>query len=353
MVVVLGLDVHKRTHTVVAVNEAGAKLAEMTVEANTAGHRKAMRWAAKQFCGAELRWAVEDCRHMTARLERDLINAGQHVVRVAPKLMGQQRRSVRTPGKSDPIDALAVARVAAREPDLPIVSHDELSRTCKLLTDHRETLVWQRTSQINRLRWHLHELNPEWDQGAKDFGGAKTCSRTREQLLPLATTVLVAELALMLLDDIERINAEAKALDKRLEALVTPIATELLAINGCGVITAAKILGETAGSQRFRSEACFAMHAGVAPIPVWSGNTAGRVRLNRGGNRQLNAAVHRIAITQVRLGGPGKLYYEKKRTEGMTSTEAYRALKRQIVKIIFRALNNDQQAANSRLPAAA
>jgi transposase len=89
-------------------------------------------------------------------------------------------------------------------------------------------------------------------------------------------------------------------------------------------LTAARILAETADASRLRSEDCYAMNAGVAPIPVWSGNTAGRVRLNRGGNRQLNAALHRFAITQVGLDGLGKAHYDHRRANGDSSTEAYR-----------------------------
>ena len=111
---------------------------------------------------------------------------------------------------------------------------------------------------------------------------------------------------------------------------------------GVGPLTAAKIVGETAGVTRFTSEAAFARYAGIAPIPVWSGNTAGRVRLARSGNRQLNAAVHRIAITQIRLNGLGQAYYRKKRAEGMTNPEALRCLKRRLVRIVFGHLNTDR-----------
>ncbi len=158
--VVVGADVHKQTHTFVAVDEAGRKLGEKTVKAITAGHGEAVMWARERF-GAELVWAIEDCRHLSARLERDLMGFGQQVVRVPPKLMAQTRASARTRGKSDPIDALAVARGFLREPDLPIASHDEVSRELKLLVDRREVLVAQRTATINRLRWRVHELDPE------------------------------------------------------------------------------------------------------------------------------------------------------------------------------------------------
>ena len=110
---------------------------------------------------------------------------------------------------------------------------------------------------------------------------------------------------------------------------------------GCGELTAAKIIGETAGVTRFRSEAAFARHAGVAPIPVWSGDSAGRVRLSRCGNRQLNAALHRIAITQIRQPGPGQTYYQTKITAGKTKKEALRYLKRFLARTVFYRLHND------------
>src|SRR5215210_6701480 len=171
--VVVGADVHKRTHTFVAVNEVGRQLGQLTVSADGKGHAKALRWARQQFPG-ERRWGIEDCRHLSARLERDLLSGGEQVVRVPPKLMAQTRSSARERGKSDPIDALAVARAVLREPDLPAASHDEGTRELKLLVDRREDLVGERTRQINRLRWHLHELDPEFEVPVKAL-------RTRRQ----------------------------------------------------------------------------------------------------------------------------------------------------------------------------
>lgn len=107
--IVIGADVHKRTHTFVAVDEVGRKVDQLTVAATWKGHDKALRWARERF-GGERRWGIEDCRHLSARLERDLLTGGEQVVRVPPKLMAQTRASARTRGKSDPIDALAVAR---------------------------------------------------------------------------------------------------------------------------------------------------------------------------------------------------------------------------------------------------
>jgi transposase len=347
--VVVGADVHKQTHTFVAVDEAGRKLGEKTVKAITAGHAEAVMWARERF-GHELVWAIEDCRHLSARLERDLMGFGQKVVRVPPKLMAQTRASARTRGKSDPIDALAVARGFLREPDLPVASHDEVSRELKLLVDRREVLVAQRTATINRLRWRVHELDPERapKQGSLDL--AKHRRLLGDWLLTVSG--LVAELARDELADIIRLSETIDVLAKRIGERVRDIAPVLLALPGCGELTAAKLVGETAGVTRFKSEAAFARHAGVAPVPVWSGNTRGRVRMTRSGNRQLNTALHRIAVTQIRLDGLGRAYYQRRRENGDTTMEALRALKRRLARIVFNLLKNQPHAPDST-PAAA
>ena len=338
--VVVGADVHKHSHTFVAVDEAGRKIGEKTVRAITAGHAEAVMWARDRF-GTEVVWAIEDCRHLSARLERDLFGFGQKVVRVPPKLMAQTRASARTRGKSDPIDALAVARGFLREPDLPVASHDEMSRELKLLVDRREVLVAQRTATINRLLWRVHELDPERAPKARSLDLAKHRRILGDWLDTVAG--LVAELARDELADITRLTEAIDALAKRIGDRVRQVAPTLLAMPGCGELTAAKLLGETAGVTRFKSEAAFARHAGVAPVPVWSGNTAGRVRMTRSGNRQLNAAPHRIAVTQIRLDGLGQAYYRHRLAQGDSTPEALRCLKRRLARTVFRHLHTDHQ----------
>jgi transposase len=335
--VVVGADVHKRTHTFVAVNEIGRKLGHKTVKATSAGHVEAIMWAREQF-GIDLLWGIEDCRNMSARLERDLLSAGQKVVRVPTKLMAQTRASARCQGKSDPIDAEAVARAVLREPDLPIASHDEISRELKLLVDRRENLVAQRTAAINSLRWRVHELDPEYVPGALDR------DKHQQALWAVLDTHpgLLAELAGEELLDIIALTDKINTLEKRIGSRVREVAPTLLQLHGCGELSAAKIVGETAGITRFSSEAAFARHAGVAPIPVWSGDNKGRVRLSRAGNRQLNAALHRIAITQIRCPGPGQSYYRKK-LERKTKKGALRCLKRYIARDVVHRLRSDHQ----------
>jgi transposase len=302
-------------------------------------------------------WAVEDCRHVSTRLERALLAAGETVVRVPPKLMAGARSSARTRGKSDPIDALAIARAALREPDLPLARHDDTSRTLKLLVDHRDDLVIERTKMANRLRWHLHELDPELDIPARGLNRLNLLDRLitwlAEQSRPDRLGQVLARLAAELLTDIRAATVRINALEREINTLARQAAPRLMTLPGAGGLTTAKIVGETANITRFRSEACFAMHAGVAPIPASSGRTQ-RHRLARGGNRQLNAALHRIAITQVRItASPGQLYYQRRRAQGDTAMEALRALKRRLARVVFNLLQADTTIAINDLSTAA
>jgi transposase len=351
MVVVVGIDVHKQTHCAVAVDEAGRQVGRpLTVRATDAGHRQLLRWAGREFPEGVL-FAVEDCRHVSTRLERSLLDGGATVLRVPPKLMALTRTSARTRGKSDPIDALAIARAAIREPDLPRAEHTHASRELKLLVDHREDLVGTRTRLQNRLRWRLHELDPEFDLPARGLDLAKQLNRAQTRLEELPASTL-RRIALDELADIRTLTARINALEKELTALVRAQAPQLLGLPGCGPLTAAKLLGETANPARFRSEACFAMHAGAAPIPASSGTTD-RHRLARGGNRQLNAALHRIAVTQIRLDGLGHAYYQRRRANGDTTMEALRALKRRLARVVFHLLRPTDRPAAAPLPQAA
>ena len=340
--VLLGIDPHKDTHTVVVVDQAGRQLDQMTVPARTLGHGQLVSWARTRW--PERTWAVEDCRHVSSRLERDLLAAGERVVRVPPRLMAGARQAVRALGKSDPIDALAVARAALREPNLPTAGHDQASWEVKLLVDHREHLVAERTRQVNRLRWHLHQLDPDLERATRRLPGPGL-RRLAAWLAQASPSVQIG----ICRDQVTAISAltdQIGELDRQLRQRVVRLAPSLLSLPGCGPLTAAKLIAETAGVGRFRSEACFAMHAGVAPVPASSGRTD-RHRLSRGGNRQLNAALHRIAITQLRLPGAGQAYYQRRRAQGDGTGEAIRALKRRIARAVYQRLRAAQPLANT------
>jgi len=338
--VVIGVDAHKRSHTLVAVDEVGRRLAERTVAATSEGHLQALGWASRWPL---VRFALEDCRHVTRRLERDLLTAGARVVRVPTQLMAADRRAGRARGKSDPIDALAVARAALREPDLPAAHLDGRAREIKLLSDHRHNLVTERTILVNRLRWHLHELDPELQIPSR---GLRRYCVLDALAIQLATFEgVVARIAAEMVTRCRELTVQINALERELRDLVRILAPALLAVPGCGVLGAATIVGETAGAARFRSKDAFARFTGTAPIPIWSGSTAGKVRLNRGGNRRMNCALHMIAITQARGIGPGKDYLDKTLARGKTRTEALRLLRRRLSDTIYTALLADQQPA--------
>jgi transposase len=337
IMVTLGIDAHKRTHTVVAVDELGRELGCKTTTATTsADHLEMLRWA-ERF-GPEREWAVEDCRHLSRRLEADLLAAGERIVRVPPKLMAHARDSARTYGKSDPIDALAVARAALRHPDLPVAQLDGPARELRLLVDHREDLVAERTRCINRLRWHLHELDPTWDPPARSLGRYKSLDAIAGRLAGLDGPV--ARIAADIVADVRRLTMRERALERDIAGLVAELAPTLLVLAGVGALTAAKIVAETADVRRFRSQDAYARHNGTAPLPVWSGNRE-RHRLSRTGNRQLNAAIHRIAVTQIRCHDDARAYLERRMANGNTKTEALRALKRRLSDVVYRALTAD------------
>ncbi|MGH2576453.1 MAG: IS110 family transposase [Actinomycetota bacterium] len=334
--VVIGVDAHKRTHTLAVVDEVGRELAGRTFPATVEGHGAALGWVRTW---SERMFALEDCRHLTRRLEADLIRAGERVVRVPARLMARARRTGRAPGKSDPIDALAVARAAMRESGLPVAQLDGETRRLRLLIDHREDMVAERTRMQSRVRWHVHELFPGLEIAPRSLGRLHVIAALDRRLRQADGTV--AAIARELLGRIRDLTRRINELEREITQLVRPLAPGLLAMPGCGPLSAAKIIGEVAGAARFRSKAAFARWNGTAPIPVWSGNST-RHRLNRGGNRQVNAALHRIALTQWRGVGPGRAYVQHRLAAGSTKTEALRLLRRRLSDEVFRRLLADE-----------
>jgi transposase len=337
MGVILGIDAHKRTHTVVAIDEVGRQLGTKTTLATTTqAHLELVRWADR--FGPARTWAVEDCRHLSRRLEADLLAAGERIVRVPPKLMAHARDAARTYGKSDPIDALAVARATLREPNLPTARLDGPCRELRLLVDHREDLVRERTGHINRLRWHLHELDPSWDPTPRSLIHHTQLEALTTRLAQMEG--ILARIARDLVGRITELTLQANALEREILGRVRGMNPNLLQLAGVGGLGAAKIVAETADVRRFKSKDAFARHNGTAPLPVWSSNQV-RHRLSRTGNRQINTAIHRVAITQMRIHPAAKDYLERRIANGNTKTEALRALKRKLSDVIYRALLAD------------
>jgi transposase len=332
--IVIGSDPHKRSYTCSAVVAGTGELrSSETMQATSAGHERMLAWG--RGLDRERVWAIEDCRHVSGKLERFLLARGERVVRVSPKLMAGRRRGSREAGKSDPIDALAVARAALEEgiDTLPVAVLEGPAREIKLLLDHREDLVAERTRIQNRLRWLLHDRWPELELPAGCLDRLVWLERVAGRLQRSSQNAEVRVMRAQV-RRLKQLAREANTLERELLPLVRALQPRLLELPGVGPLTAAKLIAEVAGIERFHSQAKLARLAGVAPIPASSGNRQ-RVRLHRGGNRQLNAAFHRIAVTQIRTHPPAQAYIARRISEGKTKREALRCLKRHLVRTIY------------------
>ena len=339
--IVIGIDPHKRTHTAVVLERAtGEIVAERTVSARGEGHGELVLWA--RALDAERVWALEDCRHVSGSLERFLLVRGERVVRVPPKLMAGARRGGRERGKSDAIDALAVGRAYLREPELPAALLAGPEREIRLLADHREDLVSERTRIQNRLRWHLHDLDSELEVPARALDRYVWLDRLESWLAGHEDEIQV-RIASQLVQRCRELTREVNELERELAGVLEREAGDLLDLAGCGILTAAKLVGEVAGVGRFAGEGKLAKHTGTAPLQASSGQRQ-RHRLNRSGNRQLNCALHRIAITQARMHPPARAYLERKQAEGKSRREALRCLKRHLARVVFNTLKDIERS---------
>jgi transposase len=335
--IVLGADMHKRSHTIAVVAAAtGEMLGDKTVAVGARGFGEVLRWV-RSF-GGERVWALEDCRHVSGSFERFLIARGERVVRVSTRLMATSRRSSRERGKSDRIDAIAVARaaLAAGISTLPTAALAGPELDIRLLVDHRERLVRARSALNNDVLWHLHDLWPELTLPGCALFSTKWSTRIGRRLARAEQTMRV-RIARDELRRLRELTQAIKALEAEISELVARVAPQLLAEPGCGPLTAAKLVGEIAGADRFATDAKLARAAGLAPIPASSGRT-NRHRLDRGGNRQINAAVHRIAVTRARCHPETRDYVARKKAEGKTHRDAIRCLKRHLVRRIWQLL---------------
>ncbi len=252
--------------------------------------------------------------------------------------MADARRGARERGKSDRIDAIAVARAALREGlgELPAAQLEGPELDLRLLVDHRERLVGQRVGLNNTLQWHLHDLWPELRLPGGALFSVKWSTRIVRRLARAEQTMRV-RIARDELRRLRELTQAIKALEVEIAQLVARLAPQLLSEPGFGPLSAAKLVGAIAGAARFASDAKLARAAGLAPIPVSSGKT-NRHRLDRGGNRQINAAIHRIAITRARCHPETRDYIARKRAEGKTTREATRCLKRHLARRIWHLL---------------
>jgi len=333
---IIGVDCHKTVHAAVAIDAQGHELGHWRGENTVTGWHELQAWGAQYAPGAC--WGLEGSGQYGRGLAQVLVQEGATVFEVNPRLTATMRRGSRQRTKTDRTDALAVARVVAQDQaTLPVVQVADASAALAVLVAARDAVVADATRLRNRLHQHLAVLKPvcigSWpsltDMAA--VAGLVRLELAVTQAVQAAHLLLVRQVATQLLAAMEQAAHLKQEIEHQSQAWTAP----LQEIVGIGPLTAG-MLAAHLGGRRFKDDAAVAMYAGVAPLEASSGERI-RHRLNRGGNRCLNAILHRIVLTQRRCSVQGKAYLARRQREGKTQAEAIRALKRLLIRIIFRA----------------
>jgi transposase len=334
--ITIGIDTHKRIQQAVAIDASGCECARWRGGTTPADDRSLAVWAGA--LDPERRWGIEGSGQYGHALAQQLVAAGEPVVEVNPRLTASMRRGSRRRGKSDRLDALAVARVVAQEGEaLPRVQPDTAATVLAELAADRASAVAEATRLRNQLHQVLHQLRPVDARVWPDLTKPATVATLTDYRAPegdahaAALAIRVRHLAARLQLALDQAAATTAAI----EALAQPALGPLDALCGVGALTAG-LLAAALGSRQFATDAQLASFAGVAPLEASSGEHT-RHRLNRGGNRALNALLHRIALVQLRCSGEAQAYVAKRLADHKTPREAIRCLKRYIARAVFRA----------------
>jgi transposase len=336
-VITIGIDPHKASLTAVAVDLSGTRLGRCRLLVHAGTLKQLLAWAAGW---PARRFAVEGAFGLGRPVAQQLAAAGEQVLDVPATLAARARLlSVGGGRKTDAADAASVAQAALHCGRLRTVAAEDQTTILRLLAERRNDLAGERTRILNRLHGLLRDLIP--GGAPTNLSAAKAAALLRGVRPATATAACRRELARDLLADLRRVDARLKANMVQVRDALAATGTSLTEVHGLGVVVAAKLLGHVGDIGRFPSQDHFASYTATAPLDASSGNHQ-RHRLNTGGNRQLNAALHTIAICQARDPGPGRRYYLRKLSEGKTPAEARRALKRRLANVIYRRILADQ-----------
>jgi transposase len=336
MGVAIGVDSHKGSLAAAVLDELGCVIGVRDFPNEARGHDALLDWSRAQ--GRDRIIGIEGAGSYGAGLARHLIDADENVYEVPAFLTHRERKRKPSKGKSDPADAVAIARVTARGEGLSSPQRTDVFVDLKLLSDHRDQLVRARTRLINRTHTDLVISHPGYEKkvpklnSKKNQGAALTLLRGDRSVR--------ADLIRDCISEIRRLSKVIVDVDKQIAGKVKESGTTLTALQGIGFVIAAKILGEVGDPSRIRSKGAFAMLTGTAPIEASSGATK-RHRLNRGGNRQLNYALHVMARARLRHDDETKAYAARRHMEGKSDKEALRCLKRHLSNVVFRQLVAD------------
>jgi transposase len=337
---IIGVDPHKSTHTATAVDpQTNRTVASVRIEASLADYRRLLRWAG-QF--DRRRWAIENAEGLGRHLSSWLLARGEDVVDVPSAATARVRQLSRGGGrKNDQIDAAAAACAAALQGDGRPLQAEDLTDALALLDESRTNLAQSRVRLVNQLHALLRDLLAG---GAPTDLSATTAAALLRRVRPSGDAERVRkQIATDLVSQIRSMDSLLKANAKQISELLAASGSTLTGTVGIGAITAGRLIGRTGRAARFPTAAAFANYAGAAPVEVASADKA-RHRLSRSGDRQLNAGLHTVAITQIRTpGSRGHTYYNAKLAEGKTPREARRCLKRRLANHIWRTMITDEQ----------
>jgi transposase len=338
LVITIGIDPHKRSLTAAALDPHSRLLGQLRLPATSQAGRQLLAWA-KQW--PERRWAVEGASGLGRPIAQLLVTAGEQVVDVPAKLAARARLlGSSSSRKTDLADACSAATAALHHQRLRPVALEDQTVILRLLSDRRDDLVAERTRTLSRLHVLLADLYPG---GAKRKLTATRAAALLRQIRPItAVDVERKRIARQLLADVRRLDRQSKTASQAIGTAVREHGTTLTQIYGVGPVLAAKLLGHTGDITRFPNRDHFASYTGTAPVEASSGDVR-RHRLNRGGNRQLNTALHLIAVCQIRDPSPGQAYYQRKLTQAKTPEEARRSLKRHLANVVYSHLITDRR----------
>lgn len=340
MEVAIGVDPSKSSLAVAAVDPLGRVVGTAEFCNDPRGHRALLRWAREH--GPDRVIGIECSLSFGATLSRLLLQSGEDVREVPTTLTHRQRRRRASQGKSDMVDSVAIARIVASGEVLPSAHRLEVLTDLRALVEYRDQLVRARTQVANRTHADLVNVLPGYERQVPNLR-AKAHRTTARSLLRGDRSVR-AELGRKRLGELSRLEKEIAAMDRRIEQTVRKTGTSLTSIPGVGPFIAAKILGEVGDPSRVRSKPAFAVLSGTAPLPASSGQVQ-RHRLNHGGNRQLNWALHYIALVQCRILPEAQAYMDRQREAGKSHKEAMRCLKRHLSNVVYRHLVADARRA--------
>jgi transposase len=337
-VITIGIDPHKRTLTAAALDPHSGLLGQQRLAASSQAGRQLLAWA-KQW--PERRWAVEGASGLGRGIAQLLVAAGEPVLDVPAKLAARARLLSSGSGrKSDLADACSVAAAAIHHRRLRPVALEDHTVVLRLLSDRRDDLVAERTRTLTRLHVLLADLQP--GGAARELSAARAAALLRRIHPITVVDVERKRIARELLADVRRLDRQVKMASQAIRTAVRERGTTLTEVYGVGPVLAAKLVGHAGDITRFPDRDHFASYTGTAPVEASSGDVR-RHRLNRGGNRQLNTALHLIAVCQIRDVSPGQAFYQRKLAEAKTPEEARRSLKRHLANVVYGHLVTDHR----------